>query len=271
MRLIGRSTPLGLEPHKIWGCSLLTVSPCNTHIGLSSIRHLSLKSSKRAALCRGSRHDRLVLTFVESNSRVIRLVNTGNLDRWSGGASSGTFDLKLEALDVELGLADVAFVETNVLHTDKVLAWRNFLLDRPLQAILLPGAPVVVHARAVATQRSLVDLHPVAAAVVGLDTRRRLRDVDEARTGVLDELVVEQLEANLVTGLDGVGCGVSCCGALVAAEVVRVHNIVREGRIVGVGVLARVRVLSSNGGTVDDQAVEDVVRLRKGCGDREDC
>jgi hypothetical protein len=61
-----------------------------------------------------------VVPLVEGDTGIGRLVNTGDLD---GGAELGgarRLDLDLEALNVELGLAYVSFVETNVLDTDKV-------------------------------------------------------------------------------------------------------------------------------------------------------
>jgi hypothetical protein len=203
-----------------------------------------------------------LLTLIESDSRVALGVDSRNLGYWPGVATSRTFNFELEAFDVELRLAHVGLVETNVLHADKVLARWNFALDGPFQSVLLPRAPVVVCSWVAATQSGLVDLHPVATAVVALHTRRRrLADVNETGPGVLDELVVEQLETKLVPSLDSVRSGVSCCCTLVAAEVVGVHKLVGEGRVVGIGVLSRVRVLSTDGCTIHDQSIENVMRL----------
>lgn len=67
------------------------------------------------------------------------------------------------------------------------------------------------------------DLHlePISRSVVAADGAGGLGHVEEPRAGVLDELVVEDLEANLVAGADlvGLGSGVGL-SALVAAEVV---------------------------------------------------
>lgn len=78
---------------------------------------------------------------------------------------------------------------------------------------------------------------------------------------MLDELVVEDLEAQLVAGLDSVCCCVACGGTLVAAKVVAVHQLGREGRHICVAVLANVGILATDVGTVDNKPVEDVVRI----------
>lgn len=106
------------------------------------------------------------------------------------------------------------------------LARGDVLLDCPLKAVLLPAAPVVVHSRLVAAKPSLHYLHPVTTTIVTLDTGvGGLGYVDKAWAGVLDELVVEELEPNLVASLDGVRCRRSWLSALVAAQIVRVHEL----------------------------------------------
>jgi hypothetical protein len=203
-----------------------------------------------------------VVPLVEGNTGIGSLVSARKLDGRAKRAGSAGLDLQLEALDVELRLADVALVETNVLDADEVLASGDALLNSPLEPVLLPRVPGGVLARrAGVLEAALHDLGPVAGAVVALDGARRLGDVDEARAGVLDELVVEDLEAELVTSLDGVGSGVASDGALVTAEVVAVHQLAGDGGVVGVAVLAGVGILAANGSTVDDEAVEDVMRI----------
>lgn len=59
---------------------------------------------------------------------------------------------------------------------------------------------------------------------------------------MLDELVVEELEADFVACFDGVGLGAAGLGAFVAAHVVRVYDIRGEGWVVGVAVFASICV-----------------------------
>lgn len=73
-----------------------------------------------------------------------------------------------------------------MLGADEVLAGRDVLRDGELQAVLLPAAPVAVGARVAAAEAGLVDLEPVARAVVRVNRAGCLRHVDEAGTGVLD-------------------------------------------------------------------------------------
>jgi hypothetical protein len=201
-----------------------------------------------------------VVPLVERNPGVVGLVDTRNLDSGTELGSSRALDLELEALDVELRLADVGLVETNVLYANKVFSSRDALLDGPFKTILLPARPGGVGARAGGVgETALHDLGPVTRSIIALDIRRSLGDVDEARAGVLNLLVVEELEADLVASLDGVGGGVAGSGSLVAAEVVGVHNVVGERRVVGVAVLASVCILAADRSTVDDETVEDVV------------
>ena len=86
---------------------------------------------------------------------------------------------------------------------------------------------------------------------------------------MLDEFIVEKLEAKLVTGLDGIG-GRNGLGTLVATQVVRVHQLTGEGWVVAIAVLARIGILSTNRGAIDDQPVEDVVRIGEGRGERKE-
>lgn len=134
------------------------------------------------------------------------------------------------------------------------------LLDGPLQAILLPVAPAGVCSRAAGIAETVLHhLDPVTGAIIVLDRTRSLGDVNETWAGMLDELVVEELEAELVASLDGVGGGVSGRGALVATQVIAVHDLAGEGRVVGVVVLASIGILSTDVGAIDDETVEDVM------------
>lgn len=168
----------------------------------------------------------------------------------------------------------MSLVKTNVLNADEIFSSRDAALNGPLKPVLLPAGPGGVDTRvAGVAEADLHDLGPVAGAVVALDVGGGFGDVDEAWAGVLDELVVEELEADLVACLDGVGGGVAGYGSLVATEIVGVDDVVGEGGVVGVAVLASVGILAADGGSVDDEAVEDVVGIcterrdeRKNCG-----
>lgn len=78
---------------------------------------------------------------------------------------------------------------------------------------------------------------------------------------MLDEFVVEELEADLVTSLDGIDGYVAWLGALVAAEVVAVHELIGEGGVIAIAVLANIRIFATDRSAVHNEAVEDVVGL----------
>jgi len=203
---------------------------------------------------------RVASPLVVRNTRVGLLVQPRNLDHRTRVATPGPLNLELRAGHVELGLVDMALVQANVLDAHEVLAGRGLGGDGKLEAVLVVRAPVAVGVGLAAAEPCLHDLEPVARAVVGLDVRGRLGHVHEARAGVLDQLVVEDLEADLVAGLDGVGGRVAGLGADVAAEVVLVKDVGEDG-VVRVAVLAHVRVLAALTLAVDKEDVEDVVRI----------
>lgn len=72
-----------------------------------------------------------VVPLVEGNAGVVGLVNTRNLHSRPRSSGTAALNLELEALHVELRLADMALVETNVLHTNEVLARWDVLLNGP--------------------------------------------------------------------------------------------------------------------------------------------
>ena len=147
-----------------------------------------------------------------------------------------------------------------MLNANQIFSSRNFLLHCPFEAILLPGLPGCVDTGCAGVlEAGLHHLGPVTGTIVAGDATGSLGNVNKSRAGVLNELVEEELEAELVTGLDSVGGGVAGLSALVAAEVVRVDNLVGERRLVRVGVLTSVGVIAANGVAVDDETVEDVV------------
>ena len=70
-----------------------------------------------------------------------------------------------------------------------------------------------------------------------------------------------QFKAQFVPSLDSVCLSASGRGALVASQVVGIHQLTGVGWHVRVAVLARVGVLASNGCAIDDETVEDVVGI----------
>ena len=216
----------------------------------------------------GSGHDircRVAGPLVVANTGVGLLVQTtGDLDQRTGVAASGTIDLELQALNVELSLVDMALVEADMLHTHEVLARRCLGRDGELHPVLLPRAPVSVLGSIALAETRLPHLEPVARSVVGGDGAGGLGHVEEARAGVLDELVVEELEPDLVAGVDLVGPDVAGgLGPDVATEVLLVDDV-GEGGVVRVGVFADVRVLATLLLAVDEEDVEDVVGIDRG-------
>lgn len=142
---------------------------------VSKVLHLSLPERQQTL----SKRSDLI-------ARETYLPNNTDLNEWLRGASARPFDLQLGALHVELSAALEGFVEADVLGADEVLAGRDVLRDGELQAVLLPAAPVAVGARVAAAEAGLVDLEPVARAVVRVNRAGCLRHVDEAGAGVLD-------------------------------------------------------------------------------------
>jgi hypothetical protein len=170
-------------------------------------------------------------------------------------------------------------VQTDVLDTDKVFAGGQRLLDCPFKAIFLPRAPGAVVAGGARADACFVDFdlrkmsvgyeirmarritYPVARAIIIRHFSRRFADVHKPWTRVFDKLVVEQLEPDLVAGLHSVCGSATGLGALVAAQVVRIHELRGEGWVVAIAVLARVCIFTTDGGPVDDEPIEDVVGL----------
>jgi len=206
----------------------------------------------------------LCAPLVVGDAGVASLIQTRNLDERSRGATARAFDLELSALDVELSLALVALMETDVLEANEVLSGGNGLGDGELETVLVVAAPLGVDAGVGAAEAGLVDLEPVTRTVVaGHAALGSLGHVDEAGTRVLDTLVVEDLQGDLITGSDVEGLGAASLGSLVAAKVGGVHQLAGEGWVVGVAVAADVAVLATLSLAVDIEDVEDVVSINE--------
>lgn len=165
------------------------------------------------------------------------LVGTGELDHGAGGSGTTTLDLDLKAGDVVLGLVDVGAVDTDVLETGEVLAVRGVLGDLGGDPVTVVVAPSGGGEVTTVTDTKLVDLEPVTGTVVGLDGARGLGEVDELRTRVLELGTDSELEADLLTGVDGQDLGVATVlvGTLVADDIgsIDVGVVTDVGRRVG--------------------------------------
>lgn len=150
------------------------------------------------------------------------LVGTGELDSGTGGTAAATLNLDLHARDVVLGLVDVGAVNTNVLEAGEVLSVGSVLGDpgrNVIPVVIAPGGRGEIAAIA---DTLLVDLEPGAVlSVKGLDTAGGLGHVDKFGTGVLELGADSELEADLVTSLDGQDIGLAGRGesTLVADDI----------------------------------------------------
>jgi len=78
---------------------------------------------------------------------------------------------------------------------------------------------------------------------------------------MFNHLVVGELEAQLISRLDRISSRATRRGALVAAQIVGVHQLVRQRRVIRITFLARVGILAATRYPVNDQPVEDAVRV----------
>jgi hypothetical protein len=248
------STALAVERSTaaVGGRRLLRVARLLRVVGATTAPHSRTRHSVRS---------RVASPFVIGQARIVRLVHAGDLDQRAWVASAGSLNFELSTLHVMLALGHMHLVNCNVLDAYEILPGGDILGDGEGDSIFLPRAPASVVVGLAAAKTGLVDLEPVTRAVVGVDGAGGLGHVYEARAGVLNELVVPELEANLVAGLDGHGLGASGLGTRVATEVVRGDNIVGERGHVAVAVLADVGVVTTLGLAVDKQLAEDVVGL----------
>lgn len=144
------------------------------------------------------------------------------LDHGTGGTTAATLNLDLKARDVVLRLVDVGAVNTDVLETNKVLAVRGVLGDLGSDEVPIVVAPSGGSEVATVTDTLLVDLEPVARAIVGLDASSgSLRHVDQTGAGVLELGADSQFGADLVTGIDSQDLGLAGRrkGTLVATSI----------------------------------------------------
>jgi hypothetical protein len=205
----------------------------------------------------------------EVHSSVVLLVDTRDRDRSTGDSGSAvTSDLNLSTGIVELSLAVVSTVKTNVLTTDEVLSIRESRRNLEVHRILVPRAPSSGAERLGVSRladQSLVNLVPLEIIRAVLSSIRDRSGVDLGRTGVLHSSTAESLlKTNLVAGLDleDVGSGDR---ALVAGEVLvggrdrTIGDVLELGGHVAVLVLADVLVITTLKDAAEGELVESVV------------
>lgn len=154
------------------------------------------------------------------DTRLVSVVGTRELDSGGGGASTAASDLELSTSDVELSASKVAgAMETDVLSAHEVLTsgqvgWQSegevgdTAVDEagPLNAV---GGESGVG--------KLVDLEPVAVSLVFLSSAGSLAHVNGQGTRVAK--VGVDLEANLITGCDGVSLSLGHYGGIKTTSV----------------------------------------------------
>ncbi|KAI6765875.1 hypothetical protein HG530_006945 [Fusarium avenaceum] len=205
----------------------------------------------------------------EVDGRVVLLVDTGDLDRGTGDAGGAvTGHLHLGTSVVELSLATVSSMKSNVLTTDEVLAVGESRGDLEVDRVLTPAAPSSrAEGLGVASlaDLGLVDLVPVEVGGRSSSSVVDSSGVNLDRTRVLHSSATEGLlETNLITSLDleDLGRGNR---VLVAGEVLivggdgAVGDALELGGHVAVVVLANVLVGGALLGSSDGQLVEGVM------------
>lgn len=195
------------------------------------------------------------------------LVATGELDHgaWDAGAVAGNLDLG--AAVVELGLAIVGAVDTDVLGADEVFTGRGADRNIEFNVVLVPAAPGVPLDVSLGAETGLLDQEPVTVALVLLDGAGSLGHVDMDWAWVPHGGGDTELHGELGSGLDLSNAGAAGGGesTLVAAEVGVIGGDVVE-RVLPLGgvVLDRTSVLTNELIrlgllAIDDKKLEEVV------------
>jgi hypothetical protein len=207
---------------------------------LRSARGAGVASVAAAAIPHsGARHGVVFITIPQAEVQrwVILLVAAGEFDGWSWGAVAPACDLDLSAPIVELHLAIVGTVESNVLGTDQVFAIRRAGRDGELDPVLVPSAPRLLRkVRTLVANALFEDLEPVTVALVCLHSARSLGHVDLSRPRVLHGGTDGELHGVRGAGLDlcDLRAAGALKGALVASEVGKIRRHIVAGLIVEV-------------------------------------
>jgi hypothetical protein len=194
------------------------------------------------------------------------LVDAWDLDEALGRQGAGAAGhAELRAAVVELGLAVVGAVQANVLGAHEVLAVGDVGGELERHAVLVPCAPCVhLDVAARLAHRLLVDLEPVARAVVGACGGGCLGQVHLSGAGVPHGSPDAEGHGEGVAGFDfRSGFGALVGGAKVAAEVGVVGSQVVKGVLplgghVGDGASVGAHVVAGSN-AVDNESVEEVV------------
>jgi hypothetical protein len=153
--------------------------------------------------------------LVVRNAGIVRSVDSLDLYQRTWSAVAASSDLNMSALHAELRTADVTVVEADVLYDNEKVSQRGTGWDGALDAVLLSSAPMCIDAWITAAETRFVDLEPVTRAIVAVQRAGCFGHVDEFWTGVLDELIVPELEADSAVGDRGV------CAVPVVAPLLR--------------------------------------------------
>lgn len=193
----------------------------------SSGRSTSSKDLGARTLCRVIG---LATPHAEVNSSVLDVVNTGNFDGFRGEGVATTGDLDLRAAVVELCLAIMGAVETDVLSTHKVFAVGDALGNLEGHTVLLPSAPSIRLGVAAGVADSLLeDFEPFTGAIICSSAVRCLGHVDLSGTRMLHACSYSKGHSQLISSLDiGSSLGSLVGGSNVAAEVNAIRSSVVE-------------------------------------------
>lgn len=119
-----------------------------------------------------------------------------------------------------------------MLWANEIFPIRRISRNSKLDAVLVPAAPGILgKVRILVTNTLLMNLEPLAIALVGLDRARSLGHVHRGRTWVLYLGAGAEFHGQLGSGLDLLRAGLvrEGEGALVAAEVGQIRRHVITG------------------------------------------
>lgn len=161
-----------------------------------------------------------------------------------------------------------------MLRPNQILSIRQVRRNCKLNTVLIPGTPGIgLDVLALVTNALLMDLEPVAVALILLGRAGRFRHIHETRARVLHRRSHAELHCKLRPCLDLRRAGLASEGegALIAAEVRHIRGHIVAGvfpfcRVVfgrpsvGTNVLVRSGLLA-----VNDEGVEEVMRRHQRC------
>jgi hypothetical protein len=168
------------------------------------------------------------------------LVDTRDLDSVCRNSIASAGDGDLRASVVELSLAAVGAVETDVLRTDEVVTVGNALGNLEGDAVLGPCAPsLLLDVTGWVTDSFLVNLEPVTGTVVGSSGGGCLGHVDLTRARVLHLCADTKGHGKRISSLD---LSSSLSGLIGSSDVATEVDAVRSGVVEGVDPLLLIRL-----------------------------